>query len=427
MKLSDVDLTNLDMFVRGEQFEAFKVLRAEAPVYWHERKAGQGFWAVTTYDDALKVYHNPGAFSSERGISLMFSAQPVTDEQAGFGMMMITTDPPRHGKIRSLVNRGLTPRAVAVFEPHIRKITADIIDSVIEKGECDFVTEVAAKLPTAVICEMMGIPREYWELMFALGNMSIGVDDPEYQQGRTAAETGNFAAAQIFSHFSKWIDNRRKHPGTDLISQLVHGDMGGGEKLTDLEVMFNCFLLIIGGQETTRNATSGGMLAVIANPAERAKLRANPGLMPIAIEEFIRWTSPVTHLLRTAKKDIELHGQHIRAGDKVVAWNLSANRDEHAFPHADVLDVARTPNDHLAFGHGEHFCIGANLARLELRVMVEEVMRRMPDMELAGPPERLRSNFVAGIKHMPVRFTPSRRESASTSASPDSGGSPLAR
>jgi cytochrome P450 len=383
------------------------VLRAEAPVFWHERKPGAGFWSITRYDDALKVYHDPDTYSSERGVSLVFSAAGASEEQSGFGQMMIMTDPPRHGKIRSLINRRLTPRAVNEFEPHIRQITSDVIDAVIEKGECDFDVDVAGKLPTAVICDMMGIPREYWDVMFALGNQSIGTADPEYQQGRTAAETGMAAEAQIFGYFSKWIDERRKKPGDDLISSFVHGDVDG-TKLTDLEVLFNCFLLIIGGQETTRNATSGGILALVENPAEHAKLTKDPSLLTVAMEEFLRWTSPVTHIMRTATKDAEIRGQRIRSGDKVVIWNASANRDESVFPNPDTFDIVRTPNDHLAFGHGEHFCIGANLARLELRVMIEEVMRRMPDLELAGPVERLRSNFVAGIKHMPVRFSANR-------------------
>jgi cytochrome P450 len=261
----------------------------------------------------------------------------------------------------------------------------------------------------------MGIPREYWDAMFTLGNQSIGTDDPEYQQGRSAADTGMAAQAQIFSHFSKWISERRTNPGDDLISALIHGDVDGA-KLADLEVLFNCFLLIIGGQETTRNATSGGILALIENPAQRARLSRDPSLLPVAMEEFLRWTSPVTHVMRIAKKDAELRGQKILKGQRVVIWNASANRDESVFAHPDVFDITRSPNDHLAFGHGEHFCIGANLARLELRVMIEEVARRLPDLELSGPVERLRSNFVAGIKHMPVRFRPGRT-SAGTFAS----------
>jgi cytochrome P450 len=409
MKLEDIDLTDLDLFANGDPHQAFTVLREQAPVYWHERKS-RGFWAITRYQDVLDIYHDPQTFSSERGISLSFPEDMVaTDEQAGFGQMMITTDPPRHARVRQIVNRRFTPRAVMPYEPQVRRITTDIIDSIIENGECDFVVDVAAKLPTAVICEMMGIPREHWEMMFHLGNMSIGMQDPEYQDGRSAAETGAQAAAQVFSYFSKLVDQRRKNPGDDLISAFTHGE-AEGSRLTDLEILFNCFLTIIGGQETTRNATSGGVLALIQNPAEAAKLRSDPSLYPKAIEEFLRWTSPVSHIMRTAKRDTEFRDNKIHARQRVVLWNVSANRDERVFDEPHKFKVDRTPNDHLAFGHGEHFCLGANLARLELRVMIEEVARRLSDLEVTGPVQRLRSNFVAGIKHMPVRFRPTRRE-----------------
>jgi cytochrome P450 len=407
MKLEQIDLTDPDMFLRGEHYQAFKVLRAQAPVYWHERIPGQGFWAVTRYDDALKVYHSPSLYSSERGISLQFNYSAVAEEGAGFGMMMITTDPPRHSRIRQIINRRFTPRALAPYEPHVRKIADEIIDGVIERGECDFVVDVAARLPTAVICEMMGISREHYDLMFTLANMSIGFDDPEYQQGKSAMETGQYAQAQVFMFFSKLIEQRRKHPGDDLVSALVQGE-AEGTRLTDLEILFNCFLLIVAGQETTRNATSGGMLALIDNPDERRRFTNDPSVMPTAIEEFLRYSSPVTHILRTAKVETELHGRRIKPGDRVVIWNASANRDEDVFAAPDQFDIMRTPNDHLAFGHGEHFCLGANLARMELRVILESIARRIPDMEPAGPVERLRSNFVAGIKHMPVRYQPRR-------------------
>lgn len=409
MTLAQVDLTDLELFLHGDPFAAFALLRREAPVYWHERKQDRGFWAVTKYDDALRIYHDPGTYSSERGISLMFDN--VMPDQAGGGMMMILTDPPRHNKIRGIISRRFTPRVINAYEPEVRKICDEIIDAVIERGQCDFVVDIAARLPTAAICEMLGIPAQYRDQMYHLGNMSIGTQDPEYNQGRSAMETGREAQAQFFSYFAKLIDERRTNPGSDLISAFTFGDIDG-TRLTDLEILFNAFLLIIGGQETTRNAVSGGILALINHPAQRIRLRNDPAVMPTAIEEFLRWTTPVTHVLRTAKNDAELRGQKIREGDKVVIWNVSANRDEEIFRSPEVFDVTRTPNDHLAFGHGEHFCIGAHLARLEMRVMVEQVTMRMPDLEQAAPPERLRSNFVAGIKHMPVRFTPSRPAAA---------------
>ncbi|MGO9603153.1 MAG: cytochrome P450 [Candidatus Binataceae bacterium] len=414
MKLNEIDLTNLDFFVHGDVATAFRVMRAEAPVYWHQRKPGQGFWAVTSYDDALKVYHDPATYSSEYGISLQFNDAIVEGAdtgqdppQYGAGMMMITTDPPRHSRVRQIINRRFTPRAISVYQPHIRKIAGEIIDAIVEKGECDFVVDIAAKLPTAVTCEMMGIPREYWQMMFDATNASIGTDDPEYQQGRTARETGEAAQAQVFSYFSQLIEERKKGPGEDLVSALVHGDVEGG-KLNEMEILFNCFLLIVAGQETTRNATSGGMLALIENPHEGERLKSEASIVDTAIEEILRYTTPVTHILRVAKQDGELRGNKIRRGDRVVIWNISANRDEAAFVRPDAFELTRTPNDHLAFGHGEHFCLGANLARLELRVIIDEVTRRIPDIELAGPIERLGSNFVAGIKHMPVRFSPKR-------------------
>lgn len=406
MKLDDINLQDLDLFVNGDPHRAFALLRREAPVYWHHREGRRGFWAITRYHDALQVYHDPHTYSSEFGISLTFDN--VMPEQAGSGMMMILTDPPRHNRIRQVISPRFTPRALSAYEPEIRKICAEILDAVVERGECDFVVDVAAKVPTAAICEMLGIPAEYRDLMYSLGNAAIGSQDPEYNQGRSAMETGRNAQAEFFGYFAKLIDQRRKSPGRDLISAFTAGEVDG-VKLTDLEILFNAFLLIIGGQETTRNAISGGMLALINHPLERAKLTSNPALMPTAIEEFLRWTTPVTHILRTARRDTELRGEKIREGDKVVVWNISVNCDEEVFAEPDRFDVARSPNDHLAFGHGEHFCLGAHLARLEMRVMIEQVMQRMPDLELAGKPERLRSNFVAGIKHMPVRFTPSLR------------------
>jgi len=404
MKLSEVNLLDLELFVNGDPHQAFALLRREAPLYWHERENGGGFWAVTRYHDALRVYHDPQTYSSERGISLTFDN--VMPEQAGSGMMMILTDPPRHNRIRHVISPRFTPRTIVGYEPEVRRICDEILDAVIERGDCDFVVDIAAKVPTAAICEMLGIPAEYRDQMYSLGNAAIGAQDPEYNQGRSPMETGRNAQAEFFGYFAKLIDERRKNPGKDLISAFTIGEVEGA-KLTDLEILFNAFLLIIGGQETTRNAISGGMLALVNHPSERTKLAADPGVMPTAIEEFLRWTTPVTHILRTARKDGELRGQKIRAGDKVVVWNASVNRDEEVFSKADRFEVTRTPNDHLAFGHGEHFCIGAHLARLEMRVMIEQVMRRMPDLDLAGQPERLRSNFVAGIKHMPVRFTPS--------------------
>jgi cholest-4-en-3-one 26-monooxygenase len=240
--------------------------------------------------------------------------------------------------------------------------------------------------------------------MYAIANMSVGAGDPEYQIEGSVRATGKQAQQDAFNYFVKMIAQRRQYPGTDLVSALVQGEIDG-EKLDDIEVLFNCWLLIIAGNETTRNATSGGMLALIENPAERVRIKEDKTVMPTAIEEILRWTTPITHLMRTASRDVDFRGRTIRQGDRVVVWNASAHRDEEVFQNPYRFDIGRMPNEHIAFGYGEHFCLGANLARLQLKVMVEELTRRLPDIELGGPVQRLRSNLVAGIKHMPVRFT----------------------
>jgi len=408
MTLEQIDLTDLDFFVRGDMYEAFKLLRQRDPVHWQQRQPGRSFWSLTRYEDVLAVYRDAENFSSALGVTLYFGKPEPA--RSGMGRMMIMTDPPRHAKVRQVVSRRFTPRAVAPYEGRIRQIASEIVDSVIERGECDFVVDVAAKLPTAAICELMGIQREHWDLMFTIANQSVGRHDEEYSMGRTGRDTMYDAQAQAAEFFIKEAEKRRRKPTDDLISAIVHGSVMG-EALAPPDIVANCWMLILGGQETTRNAISGAMLALVQNSDEREKFYADP-VAPLAIEEFLRWTTPVTHIMRTAVSDVTIRGEKIRAGDRVVLWNASANRDEAQFPDPDRFDVQRSPNEHLAFGYGEHFCLGANLARLEMRVMFEELARRIPDIEIAGPVERLRSNFVAGIKHMPVRFTPNALEQA---------------
>jgi cytochrome P450 len=413
MELGQIDLTDLDLFATGDPHAAFRTLRLQAPVYWHSKGPGGGFWTITRYGDARRIFDDVGAFSSERGVALNMSAV-LNEATAGFGQMMLLTDPPRHGQLRSLINRKLTPRAVASHEPRVREIAAGIVNAVLERGQCDFATDVAALLPTAVICELMGVPRGDWDRMMAFARLSIGTQDPEYRSNATAMETGTFVAAETFSYFSSLIKERSRNPGDDLVSALLQGQAGDA-RLSEIEVLFNCFLLIMGGQTTTSNAISGGFLAAIENPEQMMRLESDPAVVPLATEEFARWTSPVIHIMRTATRDYELHGHLIRKGDRVVIWTSSANRDESEFAEAGRFIVDRAPNDHIAFGHGEHYCIGANLARLEMRVMIEEVLDAMRELELAGPVERLRSSLVGGIKHMPIRFK-RRRQHGSVAA-----------
>ncbi|HEX2171624.1 MAG TPA: cytochrome P450 [Dehalococcoidia bacterium] len=402
----EFDLADPRIFEAGQAHDIWRRLRAEDPVHWNEPTSYfPGFWSVTRYHDIVAVSRDPETFISGRGITMMVDPENPSPS-SGAGKMLIAIDPPRHVRLRRLVNRGFTPRMVARLEPHIRDIATDILDDVAPRGECDFVLDVAARLPLAVICEMLGVPRDAWDTMFQLTNRVLGAGDPEYQtvegDPQATAEQGQ---REMFGYFVRLLIDRRKAPREDLVSVLTGAEVEG-ERLTDEEILYFCYLLILAGNETTRNAISGGVRALIDHPDQRRHLAADLGLLPSAIEEILRWTSPVVHMARVASRDTELAGRRISAGQKVLLWYPSANRDEAVFPDPYRFDITRAPNDHLAFGVGEHFCLGSGLARLELRVIFEELLRRLPDIELAGEPQRLRSTFIGGIKHMPVRFTP---------------------
>ena len=415
--LSPVNMADPDIFVRGEQHEYFKRLRRAAPLSWNQGwqwgETGRefsfaGFWNVTKYEDVLTISRDPATYISSHGIT-MGTTPETASPAAGLGKMLITMDPPRHVRLRRLVNKGFTPRAVNAMEGHIRLIASDIIDDLCERGEVDFVTDAAALLPLAVICEMMGVPKDDWKLMFELTNKVLGGGDPEYQaEGANIDQTINEGHMQMFGYFMRMLAERRKERREDLVSVLVEADVDG-DKLTDEEILYFAYLLILAGNETTRNAISGGLLALFEHPEQRRRLQSDLSLLPVAVEEILRWTSPVTHMARAATRDVELSGQTIRQGDQLIMWYPSVNRDEEVFPDGEVFNVERSPNEHLAFGIGEHFCLGAGFARLELRVMFEELLQRLPDIEQAGPAERLKSTFIGGIKHLPVRFTPRAR------------------
>jgi cholest-4-en-3-one 26-monooxygenase len=402
MRLAEVDLYNPDVFVRGVPHDAFRLLRREAPVYFHKEPSGRGYWALTKYDDVVTVGKDPGRFSSFRG-GTNIQDYPAEDLSA-IQMMMVNMDPPQHNKFRRLASTGFTPRMVARLEPRIRAIAKDIIDRISKTGEADFVTAIAAELPLQVIAELMGVPQEDRHKLFDWSNRLIGFDDPEFQ---TSLEDGKVAAMEVWMYANQLAEQRRANPGEDLVSVLVNAEIDG-EKLAETELDAFFLLLAVAGNETTRNLISGGMLALIEHPEQRARLIADTSLVPSAVEEMLRWVTPVMYFRRTATRDTEMRGQKIREGEKVVMYYTSANRDEDVFPEADKFDVGRTPNEHMAFGGGQHFCLGASLARLEIRVMFEEIVRRVPDIELAGPVRRLRSNFINGFKTIPIRFTPER-------------------
>ncbi len=411
MSLRDIDLSNPENFEPGFPHHWFKRLRAEAPVFWQEDGKWKGFWALTKYDDIERASKDQATFSSARGATNIFDLPE--HELTVTRTMMVNMDPPCHGKHRRLVNQGFTPRRVGNLESHIRELCARIVDAVCERGACDFVTDVAAELPLQVIVELMGVPLEDRHKIFDWSNRLIGFDDPEFQN---TFEDGKIAAAECWAYANQLAQQRQQCPRDDLVSALMGAEVDG-ERLSEQSFDGFFLLLLVAGNETTRNLISGGMLALMENPAERARLLAEPSLLPTAIEEMLRWVTPVSHFRRTATRDVEVRGRKIREGDKVVIFYPSANRDEEVFADGDRFDVGRSPNDHLTFGIGEHFCLGANLARLEIRSMFEELLRRLPDMELAGPVSRLRSNFINGIKHMPVRFTPERRSGTTSVAS----------
>ncbi|MGD9894906.1 MAG: cytochrome P450 [Dehalococcoidia bacterium] len=407
--LDGINLSDPEAFRRNEAHAMFRVLRAQDRLHWDEGTSWfPGFWSIVTYDDVLTVSRDPTTFISSKGINMM--TDPVNPSTAsGLGKMLITMDPPRHVRLRRLVNKGFTPRAVSVIEPHIRAITTSIIDDIAAPSRCEFVSDVAALLPLAVICEMMGVAKDDRKLMFELTNRVLGADDPEYQtaggdDGDARRATAEQGQREMFGYFMRLLGERRADRRDDLVSVLAGADVDG-DQLTDEEILFFSYLLILAGNETTRNAISGGLLALFEHPEQMHRLQANPTLMPLAVEEILRWTSPVMHMTRVATRDVRLHDTDIRAGERVCLWYPSANRDEAVFADPDTFDIARDPNDHLAFGIGEHFCLGAGFARLELKVMFEELLRRLPDIAPDGESERLRSTFIGGIKHMPVRYT----------------------
>lgn len=394
----DVDLSDPDTFVGGIPYAAFQRLRTEAPLYWQaEQNGGRGFWCVTRYDDLMAVSKDPLTFSSAKGGTNIFEVPE--EDLSMLRLLMLNMDPPKHNKFRRLVSTGFTNRMVTQLEPHVRQICADLIENVAQKDSFDFVTEIAAELPLLVIAELLGVPMEDRHKVFDWSNSLVGFDDPEY---KTSMETGKIASAQMWAYANDLANKRKEHPLDDLVSVLMKAEVDG-DRLSEQEFDSFFLLLAVAGNETTRNLISGGMLALIQHPDQRARVLADPSLLPTCIEELLRWVSPLIHFRRTATRDVHMHGQTIREGDKVVIFYPSANRDERRFVNPETFDVTRTPNDHLAFGIGEHFCLGANLARLEIKLIFEEMLRRLPDLELAGPVRRLRSNFLNGIKGMPVK------------------------
>ncbi len=404
LTLDSIDIVDPDLYVqRGYPHEDWALLRREAPIHYYQRPNVDPFWAITRHADIVGISRQPGLFKSIQFLFVTVNEPGSPPPDEAILRQLLNMNPPEHGAYRSVVNRRFTPRSVQQLTAGIEHITTEVLDDLVGRDQCDFVTEVSAKLPLAVIAEMFGIPRADWPLMFRLSNEMIGPADPEYAGQETVTETLQRARMEFFQYFNGLVEDRRKNPRDDLSSALANG-LVDGEPLPIFELMSYFALLIIAGNETTRNATTGGLHAFINHPDQWDRLKRDPALVPKAVEEIVRWTSPVIQFTRQATEDTELNGQKIREGDIAALFYPSANRDERVFAAPNQFDIGRYPNQHIAFGIGEHFCLGANLARLELQVMFRQLAERLEAVDQAGPIQRMRSSFVGGIKHMPVRL-----------------------
>ncbi len=386
----ELQLLSPDFYDRPH--ERFRWMRENAPVYWDDTT---GIWGVADYRGVMRVSRDWETFCSGQG------SRPDSSVPS-----MINMDPPLHNLRRRIISAGFTPRRVENHEPYLRRKVGDLIDAVIERGECDFVREIATPLPMYMIGELMCLPEPdhdkllYWSDLFATGGKDV--------EARVRAAVEDYA-----NYIMAIAAPRRGGDGEDLVSLVVNAE-ADGEKLDDFGIVFETMLVLVGGDETTRHVISGGLEALLRNPDQLQRLREEPALLPTAIEEMLRWVTPIQNMNRTATRDVELFGQKIQEGDRLLLLYPSANRDASVFDEPDRFDVARTPNDHLAFGgFGRHHCLGAQLARLELRVLFEELLERLPDLALADPDAELphrRGNFVLGIEQMPIRFDPGVRQ-----------------
>jgi cholest-4-en-3-one 26-monooxygenase len=402
MQLEEIDLSDGRNFVDRVPHEWFSYLRDTAPVWQHPATERSGtFWCVTGYDDCVNINRDWEHYSSFKGSALFQDMEEQLEQQR---LMMLNMDPPMHTRYRRIVNKGFTPKMVRDLEARIVDYADGIIDSVCEKGACDFVEEISAELPLLVIAEILGVPPEDRRMVFDWSNRMIGSDDPEYQ---ITEEASGEAAMAVYAYADEISSRKRLAPGDDIVSVLLGAEVDG-EKLDQLEIDLFFLLLIVAGNETTRNLMSGAMATFFEHPDQWQKLRADRSLLPGAVEEMLRFVTPVMHFRRTAVTDWRIGDQEIKEGDKVVFWHTSANRDAKVFEDPNRFDITRDPNPHIAFGGGgPHFCLGANLARMEIQVMFDRLLDRIPDITLDGEVQRLRSNFINGTKHIPVTFAPS--------------------
>jgi cytochrome P450 len=409
---SSINLANLDLFANGAPWAEFESLRHNSPVHWCEEEApNSGFWAVTQYHDIVKVLRDSETFTSERFTNL----EEVDAEQEEARRSLLETDGTRHRALRRLLQGQFTPQAVSVYETFLRGLTAGTLDRALAKGQFDFVKEVAADFPIQVLAKLLDVPESDTNRLIDWGNRMIGFDDPEHADILISdPESDKFrlvpfrspAALELFEYGDALANQRKGKDGKDLVSVLVNSPMSDGIPLSDRDFHTNFLLLVVAGNETTRHTITHTMNNLMQNPEQLSYLQENPDMIPWAVEEFLRYASPVYHFRRTATKDVELNGVKIKAGQKVVPWFASGNRDEKIFARPNEMDVTRNPNEHMSFGRGgPHMCLGNALARIELRVMFEDLIGRISTVKRLEQIDYLRSNFVHGIKRMRVEIT----------------------
>lgn len=398
INLETINFLNPEWLASGRADEIFIKLRKEAPVFWNKTEQEGGFWVLTKYDDIATVLKDSHTFSSEYGNML----RVYGGRDPAAGTMMSVTDQPRHSFLRKLHSDSFNPKAVSQMKSNIHSFVCELLDQMVEGETFDFVDEIAGKVPVSVTCSLLGIPREDWSQIADLGRASLTAEDPEFRQGQDIEESLEFVNNELFTYLLDMIQYRRREPGHDLISKFIESGM-----LDEKEILLNSFSLLLAGTETTKYAAAGGMLALIKHAEEAERLYQEPSLMPLAIEEILRWTTPIAHVLRVATQDVQIKDTRIRAGETVTMWTASANRDEDVFEDPFRFNLSRDPNPHLAFGKGRHYCIGGNFARMELNLLFSEIVARGYRFETKGPAVRVRSNLLNGFKHIPVCMTSS--------------------
>ena len=410
--MKSVSLANLDHFSNGAPWSLFEELRRESPVHWDEEEApNSGFYSITRYHDIVKVLRDSDTFTSERFTNL----EEVDAEQEEARRSLLETDGTRHRALRRLLQGQFTPQAVSKYETFLRGLTATTLDNAFAKGEFDFVEEVAADFPIQVLAKLLDVPESDTGQLIDWGNRMIGFDDPEHadvlindpeSEKYRLVPFRSPAALEVFAYGDELARQRKGKDGVDLVSVLVNSPMSDGIALSERDFHTNFLLLVVAGNETTRHTITHTMNNLINNPDQLALLQERPDLIPWAVEEFLRYASPVYHFRRTATKDVEFNGVQIKQGQKLVPWFASGNRDDSVFENPNKFDVTRNPNEHMSFGRGgPHMCLGNALARIELRVMFEDLINRVDKVERTGDVDFLRSNFVHGIKRMPVKVT----------------------